>query len=108
MLYFYAVGKYGDQRAKHYKVDITSATYARSEGTTTRDSSLTRMLSKSIYFVQTDDGSIPATYYSREEDPEMINTKKAIISLFQANFKGTKEKQEADPQSLHKAKYRFE
>ena len=37
----------------------------------------------------------------------MINVKKAIISLFQANFKGTKEKIEADVQSLHKSKYRF-
>ncbi|CAI8020933.1 hypothetical protein GBAR_LOCUS12470 [Geodia barretti] len=68
---------------------------------------LTSMLSKGVYFVQTEDGSIPSTYYSREEDPEMINSKKAIISVFQANFKGTKEKLEADPQSIHKAKYRY-
>ena len=58
-------------------------------------------------FVQTEDGSIPVTRYSREEDPEVINIKKAIVSAFQANFKGTKVKEEADPQSYHKAEYTY-
>ena len=58
-------------------------------------------------FVQTEDGSIPVTRYSREEDPEVINIKKAVVSAFQANFKGTKVKEEADPQSHHKAEYTY-
>ena len=58
-------------------------------------------------FVQTEDGSIPVTRYSREEDPEAINIKKAVVSAFQANFKGTKVKEEADPQSHHKAEYTY-
>ena len=60
-----------------------------------------------FHFVQTEDGSIPATYYSREEDAEIVNTKKSIVSAFQANFLGTNEKEEADPQSLHKAEYTY-
>ena len=89
---------------------ITSASVDSStekRGTRGLMQKLTSMLSKGVYFVQTEDGSIPSTYYSREEDPEMINSKKAIISAFQANFKGTKVKLEADPQSIHKAKYRL-
>ena len=60
-----------------------------------------------FHFVQTEDGSIPATYHSREEDGETVNTKKAIVSSFQANFLGTKVKEEADPQSIHMAVYRY-
>lgn len=60
-----------------------------------------------FHFVQTEDGSIPATFYSREEDEETINTKKSIVSAFQANFLGTKVKEEADPQSMHMAEYRY-
>ena len=56
-------------------------------------------------FVQTEDGSVPVVLHSREEDSEITNLKKAIVSAFQANFWGTTEKEEADPQSLHKAKY---
>ena len=58
-------------------------------------------------FVQTEDGSIPVTRYSREEDREIVNIKKAIVSAFQANFKGTSVKEEADPQSLHTAEYTY-
>ena len=58
-------------------------------------------------FVQTEDGSIPVTRYSREEDPEVMNIKKAVVSAFQANFEGTKVKEEADPQSHHKAEYTY-
>ena len=60
-----------------------------------------------FHFAQTEDGSIPATYYSREEKGEIVNTKKAIVSAFQANFLGTKVKEEADLQSMHKAIYRY-
>ena len=68
---------------------------------------LTSSLSSPFFFVQTEDGSIPSTYYSREENHEVVNIMKAIVSAFQANFKGTKTKEEADPQSLHKSEYRL-
>ena len=58
-------------------------------------------------FVQTEDGSIPAVFHSREESAEVSNIKKAIAAAFQANFKGTQAKMEADPQSVHLAEYRF-
>ena len=58
-----------------------------------------------IWFVQTEDGSIPTTFYSRGENQELINIIKAAISAFQANFKGSSLKKEADPQSLHMAEY---
>ena len=76
-------------------------------GRANKKPNLAAMLSKSIYFVQTEDGTIPSTFYMEVEDAELVNIKKAFIAAFQANFKGTKEKTEADPQSLHTAKYRF-
>ena len=57
-------------------------------------------------FVQTEDGTIPLTLYSREEDANIINIKKAIVSAFQSNFHGKAEKEESDPQSQHKSQYR--
>lgn len=58
-----------------------------------------------FHFVQMEDGSIPIIRHSREEDGEIINTKKAIVSAFQANFMGTKTKPEADPQSFYISHY---
>ena len=58
-------------------------------------------------FVQTEDGSVPAVFHSREENAEILNIKKAIAAAFQANFEGTQAKMEADPQSVHLAEYRF-
>ena len=58
-----------------------------------------------FHFIQTEDGSVPSVRHSREEDKEIVNTKKAVASAFQANFLGTKVKEEADPQSLHMAHY---
>ena len=106
-----AVGTYGDKRAKLYDLVITEVTVAgnvmeREESApenTERD--YTELLKGTFKFVQTEDGSVPATLFSREEDLEIINTKKAIVSAFQANFEGTKLKQEADPQSLHTSEY---
>ena len=68
---------------------------------------LSSQLSFSFRFIQTEDGTIHSVLYSREDEAQMVNVKKAIVSAFQANFKGTREKQEADPQSLHTAKYRL-
>ena len=76
------------------------------EAQTQKNGDLASLLSESIYFVQTADGKIPSISYTREENPEMINAKKAIVAAFQANFKGTKVREEADPQSLHKSEYR--
>ena len=58
-------------------------------------------------FVQTEDGSIPAVFHSEAEDPEAVNFKKAITSAFQANFKGTDTKVEADSQSRHVSEYTY-
>ena len=57
-------------------------------------------------FLQAEDGSIAAVYHSREEKSHIANFKKSIAAAFQANFKKTRTKVEADPQSLHVAKYR--
>lgn len=57
-------------------------------------------------FVQVQDGSIPLTFYSREEDHEIVNIKKAIVSVFQGSFDGAKHREESDPQSKHNATYR--
>ena len=56
-------------------------------------------------FVQTEDGSVPSIYHSEEEQSEVLDIKKAIVKSFQANFKGTSTKLEADPQSVHISEY---
>ena len=101
------VGTYEEQRAKLFNIDITGAEINGSviEGHRTEISDLTAALSSPFHFVQTEDGLIPSTYYSRNEKTEIVNIKKSIVSAFQANFKGTRVKEEADPQSLHKAEY---
>ena len=112
------VGTYGATSAKRYKVEITNAKIDRStpgnreasseaDNDPRRNPDLTKMFSGNFSFVRTDDGSIPATYFSREDNTDLVNSKKAIVAAFQANFKGTKVKQEADTQSLHKAEYRY-
>ena len=58
-------------------------------------------------FVQTEDGSVPAVFHNNGDDPTALNFKKAISAAFQANFKGTSRKIEADPQSLHVAEYTY-
>ena len=63
------------------------------------------MMSGWLKFVQTEDGSVPAVFHQNEEDRDVLNFKKSIVAAFQANFKGTSRKIEADPQSIHVAKY---
>ena len=63
------------------------------------------MMSGWFKFVQTEDGSVPAVIHPNAEDSDALNFKKSIVSAFQANFKGTKKKVEADPQSTHVAEY---
>lgn len=110
----FTVGTYEEQRAKLYKIDCTrieiNGSVIESEeedgqGDRKDISDSTPALFLHFYFVQTEDGSIPSTFYPRNASTEIVNIIKAIESAFQANFKGTKVKEEADPQSLHKAKY---
>ena len=42
-------------------------------GRANKKPNLAAMLSKSIYFVQTEDGTIPSTFYMEVEDAELIN-----------------------------------
>ena len=116
---FFSVGTCGESKAKKYSLQITefreggsvieeNEKDSEAKGETKREEALKRslLLSGWFFFVQTEDGSIPITLYSREDNQEVVNMKKAIVSAFQANFAGTKIKEEADPQSLHKAEYR--
>ena len=110
---FFAVGMYGDKRAKEYELNVTMAEV----GGTILDREETEeqqaqqdynvLLQGWFHFVQTEDGSIPIIRHSIEEDGEVINTKKAIVATFQANFMGTEQKEEADPQSMHTSHYTY-
>ena len=109
----FTVGTYGDKRARKYEMNITQTEV----GGTILDKKETEeqeaqhdysvLLQGWFHFVQMEDGSIAAIFYSLEEDGEIINTKKAAVSAFQANFLGTKTKEEADPQSLHTSHYTY-
>ena len=55
-------------------------------------------------FLQLDNGLILAVFHSNSDD---IEVKKSITCAFQANFKGTNTRLEADSQSLHKSHYRW-
>ena len=68
-------------------------------------SEYSQRMQKWFKFLQRVDGSVPAVYHFKEEEPEIANIKKAIASCFQANFEGTAMREEADPQSVHKAEY---
>ena len=56
--------------------------------------------------MQTSDGKIVAVYHASNEANDAVDLKKSIAAAFQANFKGTKEEEEDDPQSDHIAHYR--
>ena len=58
-------------------------------------------------FVQTEDGKVVAVHHSPRESQNTVDFKRAIAAAFQANFKGTTEEIETDPQSSHKAHYRY-
>ena len=109
------VGTYGDLKAKLYDLNISHASFGgniiekkhKEEPADEGEKDFAAKMQGWFEFVQTEDGSIPVIRHSREEDPEIINIKKSVVSAFQANFKGTKVKEEADPQSHHKAKYTY-
>ena len=56
-------------------------------------------------FVQTEDGKVVAVHHSPRESQNTVDFKRAIAAAFQANFKGTTEETESDPQSTHVAHY---
>ena len=56
-------------------------------------------------FVQSGSGKISAVYHSPSEPDHVISMKKSIAAAFQANFEGTEEEEEIDPQSKHTAHY---
>ena len=109
----FAVGMYRDKQAKLYELTVTKVVElggnilerSKSDHVDSIAQEFEARMAKWFRFVQTEDGSIPVTQYPHEEDPEIANIKKAIASALQANFEGTPEKEEADPQSLHQAKY---
>ena len=57
-------------------------------------------------FVQTAEGKVSSVYHESTENSEAVNLKKSIVAAFQANFKGTEEEEEIDPQSKHISHYR--
>ena len=109
------VGTYGDLKAKLYDLKISHVSFGgnimekkqQKEPADEVEKEYIARMQGWFEFVQTEDGSIPVIRHSREEDAEVINIKKAVASAFQANFKGTKVKEEADPQSHHKAEYTY-
>jgi hypothetical protein len=56
-------------------------------------------------FVQSHNGKIPAVYHPQSEPDDVIGIKKSIAATFQANFEGTDEEEETDPQSHHRSHY---
>ena len=115
-------GKYDGKMGDLYNMEITKTKLGgnvleREEqllATSQRDATVQRKPVQSIdndvsgwfKFLQTDDGSIGSVFHSREEKSNIVNFKKTIAAAFQANFKKTRTKVEADPQSVHVAEYR--
>ena len=48
-----------------------------------------------------------AVQHSPSESQNTVDFKRAIAAAFQANFKGTTEEMESDPQSTHVAHYTY-
>ena len=68
---------------------------------------LSELLSGWFCFVQTADGKVVAVQHASDDGESAVNLKKSIAAAFQANFKGTEEEIESDPQSEHIAHYRY-
>ena len=101
------VGKYGKIVSTLYQLEIQSSEMAGNILARDRDMATDADFSGWFQFVQTYEGTIPVTLYSREEDATIINIKKAIVSAFQADFLAKGDKEESDPQSQHKSQYRY-
>ena len=72
-----------------------------------QDEQVGQLLSQWFCFVQTDDGKVVAVQHASDERQSAIDMKKSIAAAFQANFRGTEEETESDPQSEHIAHYRY-
>ena len=72
----------------------------------TIQASLREQLENWFCFVQSESGKIPAVYHPPSETDHAVSFKKSIAAAFQANFRGTEEEEETDPQSRHMARYR--
>ena len=66
-----------------------------------------QLLSQWFCFIQTDDGKVVAVQHANDEKQSAIDLKKSIAAAFQANFKGTEEEKESDPQSEHISHYKY-
>lgn len=71
-----------------------------------QDELVGQLLSQWFCFVQTEDGKVVAVHHAIDENESAIDLKKSIAAAFQANFRGTEEEKESDPQSDHIAHYR--
>ena len=56
--------------------------------------------------MQTAEGKVSSVFHERTAETAAVNMKKSIVAAFQANFKGTDEEEEVDPQSKHISHYR--
>ena len=56
--------------------------------------------------MQTSDGKVIAVQHRKDESSDAVDFKKSVAAAFQANFKGTEQEEEDDPQSDHIAHYR--
>ena len=57
--------------------------------------------------MQASDGKIVAVHHAVDETDDAVDFKKSVAAAFQANFKGTEQEEEDDPQSDHIAHYRY-
>jgi hypothetical protein len=57
--------------------------------------------------VQTSDGKIVAVHHANDQSSDAVDFKKSIAAAFQANFRGTEQEEEDDPQSDHISHYRY-
>ena len=48
-----------------------------------------------------------AVHHAVDANKDAVDLKKSIAAAFQANFKGTEQEEEDDPQSDHIAHYRY-
>ena len=48
-----------------------------------------------------------SVHHASDENNDAVDFKKSIAAAFQANFKGTEQEEEDDPQSDHIAHYRY-
>ena len=101
-------GNYGTSNATLFALNVEGSQMGGNILARTNDPEATSAdFSGWFQFVRTDDGTIPVTLYSREEDATIVNIKKSLVSAFQTDFDLNGTKVEADPQSQHKSEYRY-